>query len=123
VRRSLLIGFAVAAVLVVAVLAGCGGAGGGGAGGGGGRGGAGGGPNLVSLAKPMWCPISGPDRFDVRRLLGQQAATAYSEIAAHRCVWRVIERDGTHLAATADFRANRVDLAIRRGVVTGLQIG
>jgi hypothetical protein len=97
---------------------------------------AGGGIALTRPDKPVWCPTSSgpgetgqsrpnaPDRgsFDARTNLGLGENQASTKIRASRCSVRVIARDGHNFVLTADFRANRVNLTIARGVVTSIGV-
>jgi hypothetical protein len=47
---------------------------------------------------------------------------AESTIRESGCSARLIERDGRRFALTTDFRANRVNLRIERGLVTSVGV-
>lgn len=85
---------------------------------------------------PVWCPTSSgpretgqskpnarvPGSFDARVLLGMKEAAATAKVRASGCLIRVIARDGRYFAITADFRTNRVNVAIEGGLVTSIGV-
>jgi hypothetical protein len=48
---------------------------------------------------------------------------AISPAARRGCVWRVVELNGRSLPVTPDFRPNRIDATVDRGVVTAVYVG
>jgi len=91
---------------------------------------------IIRPAGPVWCPTTtgpvetkqnrpnapAPGSFDTRTLLGMTESRATATATQHRCLVRVIERNGHKFALTADFRGNRVNLVIGRGIVTSVGV-
>lgn len=77
---------------------------------------------------PIWCPALGPDRgftgrrIDARSLLGLPVAAADRRAQAHGCTTRVVIDNGHSGLITADLSMSRVDLAVRHGAVTGVDV-
>ena len=56
-------------------------------------------------------------RFNASRLVGWDAQKASRYVLRHGCQWRVVTRNGVDLIITMDLAANRVDVAVSRGIV------
>jgi len=62
-------------------------------------------------------------RFNASRLVGWDAQKARSYVLRHGCEWRVVTRNGVGLVITTDLAANRVDVAVSRGIVRQVSVG
>lgn len=58
------------------------------------------------------------ERFDATRLGGKRVVRARRIARRHDCTVRVVKRDGERLPVTDDFRANRINVAVRDRRVT-----
>lgn len=75
---------------------------------------------------PLWCPFPGPGslaRFDARSLLGLSVDAAERDARRHGCTSRIVELNGRGLPITTDLRSSRVDLAVKHGIVTAVDVG
>jgi hypothetical protein len=89
------------------------------------------GSGLVHIARPprpVFCPQTGTQQtgngsFDARTLLGMPYANAAMTSAKHGCKSRVVMRNGQHLAVTADFRPDRVDVSVDHDIVVAVNTG
>ena len=55
------------------------------------------------------------------RLVGMELPAAHKRAARKRCALRVAIQDGTPQALTEDFSPARINVRVRRGVVTGVE--
>jgi hypothetical protein len=72
---------------------------------------------LESGAAPLICPATGGDAFDTAELIGLTLAEAEALAARHDCIVRVGELDGEPQVGTADYRTDRVNVAVTGGRV------
>jgi hypothetical protein len=56
-----------------------------------------------------------------RRLVGMGLPAAHKRAAQKRCAVRVAVQDGEPQALTEDFSPSRINVRVRRGVVTGVE--
>jgi hypothetical protein len=56
-------------------------------------------------------------------LVGMQKDNAISCIASMQGIHRIAQEDGKDFALTRDYRADRVDLTVNKGVVTKVSVG
>lgn len=71
----------------------------------------------------MSVPVPQPARFDARTLIGLSLDQAVAQAARHGCKSRVVRVDGRWQTVTSDYETHRVDVAVSRGVVTGVGVG
>lgn len=76
-------------------------------------------PELPVNDDPSAVQCTGPPQgvFDATALVGEPIAAAAEAAEAEGCSVRVVERDGRALAVTEDFRPDRINVAVRDGVV------
>ena len=71
-------------------------------------------------AKRPFCPKGSAgerERFDASRLVGKTVPKARAMAGRHDCLLRVVRRDGVWLTVTADLLTNRINVAVRDGIV------
>jgi hypothetical protein len=56
-----------------------------------------------------------------RRLVGMELPAAHKRAARKRCALRVAVQDGEPQALTEDYSPARINVRVRRGVVTGIE--
>ncbi len=61
--------------------------------------------------------------FDARPVLGLPIAMAAARIKAHGCTPRTVQIDNQPLPIELDLSTDRVDLTVRGGFVTGVEVG
>ena len=75
-------------------------------------------PAVQRPAEPIWCPKDREGGFDAREVLGRSADEAERLAEDNGCHLRVVERDGQSQPVTKDLRFDRINVAVRDGVVT-----
>jgi hypothetical protein len=97
------------------------------------------GTSSTAIIRPtgaVWCPTTtrpinakqnkpnspGLGSFDTRTLLGLKETEATADAQRHGCTVRLVERDGHEFGLLADFRPNRVNVVISRGIVTSVGV-
>lgn len=73
-------------------------------------------PTIDKPATAVHCPEGGS--WDANELLGKSEQDAEKLAKDNGCTVRVTERDGQGLPATMDFRSERVNVSVDKGVVT-----
>lgn len=66
---------------------------------------------------PLICPATGGDAFDTAELKGLTVAEAEALAGRHGCTVRIGELDGEPQVGTADYRTDRVNVAVTAGRV------
>lgn len=61
--------------------------------------------------------------FDLSQILGKTEEVATDMLKAVGRPFRVIERDGSPMGLTADFKSNRVGLIVNKGLVDSYRLG
>lgn len=76
-------------------------------------------PDLPDNDDPAAVTCTAPPQgvFDATTIVGQSEADAAAAAEAEGCSIRVVERDGRGLAATDDFRPDRINVAVADGIV------
>lgn len=77
-------------------------------------------PDLPQNENPSAVRCTGPPRgvFDATEVIGEPIAPARRAARSEGCSIRVVERDGRPLAATDDFRPDRVNVATEQRLIT-----
>jgi hypothetical protein len=68
------------------------------------------------------CPSGTPsdpatEHYDARELVGLRVGEARRIAESHRCLLRVVRRDGEPLVVTQDFRTDRINVSVRDHIV------
>jgi hypothetical protein len=72
----------------------------------------------AASARGHVCPRdSATKSYDARELVGLGVGKARRVAEAHQCLLRVVRRDGEWLIVTQEFRANRINVAVRDRIV------
>ena len=73
-------------------------------------------------AKRPFCPkrsldLRSGERLDAARLVGKTVRRAKAIAERHECTVRVVRRNGVPLPVTDDYLTNRINVAVRDGIV------
>ena len=74
----------------------------------------------TTQAIPVTCAAAdgqGANEFNANELVGMTVADAEAKAKANGCSMRVTRRDGEDLPATADYRSDRISVAVTDGEV------
>lgn len=77
----------------------------------------------VISASPAPEPLPASIEAVAERVVGMPEAEAAETISDAGFISRITERDGQPLASTADYRTDRINLAVDDGVVVGVEFG